>query len=133
MRASGLSFSIIAHAAWAPGLITPAQWAAWAQSPTRIGAGVEPALRAMPAMLRRRAGFLGKMALEVAYACLDGRTDIPTVFCSRHGEVARAVDLLGELAKGEALSPTAFGLAVHNASAGLFSVARADRANGTAG
>jgi hypothetical protein len=27
------------------------------------------------------------------------------------------------------LSPTAFGLAVHNASAGLFSIARADRAN----
>ena len=83
----------------------------------------------MPAMLRRRAGFLGKMALEVAYACLDGRTGVPAVFCSRHGEVARAVDLLGELAQDQALSPTGFGLAVHNASAGLFSIARADRAN----
>lgn len=83
----------------------------------------------MPAMLRRRAGFLGKMALEVAYACLDGRTGIPTVFCSRHGEVGRAVDLLAQLAAGEALSPTGFGLAVHNASAGLFSIARTDRAN----
>jgi hypothetical protein len=131
MRANGLSFSIIAHSAWAPGIDTPAAWDAWAQSPTRLclGAGADPGVKAMPAMLRRRAGFLGKMALEVAYACLDGRTNVPTVFCSRHGEVGRAVDLLGELAKGEALSPTAFGLAVHNASAGLFSIARADRAN----
>jgi hypothetical protein len=131
MRATGLRFSIIAHSAWAPGIDTPAAWAAWAQSPTRLamGGGADPGLKAMPAMLRRRAGFLGKMALEVAYACLDGRTNVPTVFCSRHGEVGRAVDLLGELAKGEALSPTAFGLAVHNASAGLFSIARADRAN----
>ena len=129
MHASGLRFSIIAHSAWAPGIITPDEWQHWAQSPTRIGEGADPAVKAMPAMLRRRAGSLGKMALEVAYTCLDGRTDVPTVFCSRHGEVARAVDLLGELAKGEALSPTAFGLAVHNASAGLFSIARTDRAN----
>ncbi len=129
MHASGLRFSIMAHSAWAPGIATPAEWAAWAKAPTRIGDGPDPALKAMPAMLRRRAGFLGKMALEVAYACLDGRTGVPTVFCSRHGEVGRALDLLGTLAKGEALSPTAFALAVHNASAGLFSIARADRAN----
>lgn len=129
MHPIGLRFSIVAHSAWAPGITTPEEWTDWAQAPYRIGAGADPALRAMPAMLRRRAGFLGKMALEVAYACLDGRTGIPTVFCSRHGEVARAVDLLGELAREQALSPTAFGLAVHNASAGLFSIARADRAN----
>lgn len=129
MQAIGLKFSISAHSAWAPGIATPGQWLEWAQAPYRIGEGADPAVRAMPAMLRRRAGFLGKMALEVAYACLDGRTGVPTVFCSRHGEVSRAVDLLGALAQGEALSPTAFGLAVHNASAGLFSIARADRAN----
>lgn len=80
-------------------------------------------------MLRRRAGFLGKMALEVAYQCLAGRTGVPAVFCSRHGEVARAVELLGDLARAEPLSPTAFGLAVHNASAGLFSIARSERSN----
>ncbi len=129
MYANGLSFSIAAHSAWAPGVETPEQWNEWAHAPYRIGNGPDPALRAMPAMLRRRAGFLGKMALEVAYACLAGRTGVPTVFCSRHGEVARAVELLAELAAGQALSPTAFGLAVHNASAGLLSIARADRAN----
>ena len=129
MRIHGVSFSIARHAAWAPGLPTPQAWDDWARSPFTITGTAEPGVQAMAPMLRRRAGALGKMALEVAYQCLDGRTGIPTVFCSRHGEVARAVDLLGALARGEPLSPTAFGMAVHNATAGLFSIARADRAN----
>ncbi|MGV8894116.1 MAG: beta-ketoacyl synthase chain length factor [Burkholderiaceae bacterium] len=129
MRTYGVSFSIAAHAAWAPGLDTPEAWASWAETPFVIAGDSEPGLRQMPSMLRRRAGFLGKMALEVAYQCLHGRTGIPTVFCSRHGEVSRAVNLLTDLAQDVALSPTGFGLAVHNASAGLFSIARADQAN----
>ncbi|HEV7815269.1 MAG TPA: beta-ketoacyl synthase chain length factor [Janthinobacterium sp.] len=135
MRTSGVSFSIARHAAWAPALTTPQAWNEWANAAEAAGAaadigqGAEPALRAMPPMLRRRAGFLGKMALEVAYECLAGAGGVPSVFCSRHGDVGRAVDLLGDLAQGNPLSPTAFGTAVHNASAGLFSIARADRAN----
>lgn len=129
MRADGVSFSIAGQAAWAPGLDADDAWRAWARQPYPLGAGADPAVRAMPPMLRRRAGLLGKMALEVAYRCLDGRRDVPAVFCSRHGEVARSVDLLNDLVQGEMLSPTAFGMAVHNASAGLFSIARADRAN----
>lgn len=129
MRVSGVQFSIASHAAWAPGLSTPQAWAGWAAAPFAIGEGLDPPVPQMPPMLRRRAGFLGKMALEVAYQCLDGRLDVPTVFCSRHGEVLRAVDLLTDLANGAPLSPTGFGLAVHNASAGLFSIARGDRAN----
>lgn len=129
MHAGEVRFSIASHAAWAPGLATPEAWSDWTAAPFRISGVDQPPVRDMPAMLRRRAGSLGKMALEVAYQCLAGRTDVPTVFVSRHGEVARAVDLLGDLADGSPLSPTAFGLAVHNASAGLFSIARADRAN----
>jgi hypothetical protein len=124
-----LAFSIARHAAWAPGVASSGQWAAWAREPWPLAGEEEPKVGAMPAMLRRRAGFLGRMALEVAYQCLGQDADVPTVFCSRHGEVARAVGLLNDLARGEPLSPTAFGLAVHNASAGLFSIARADRAN----
>ncbi len=132
MRTQGISFSILRHSAWAPGLITPEAWQAWSQAPFAIHPGEEPGVKAMPAMLRRRAGFLGKMALEVAYDCLDGRGDVPTVFCSRHGDVARAVELLSDLARKEPLSPMAFGMAVHNAIPGLFSIARGDRANYTA-
>jgi hypothetical protein len=129
MRTNEVRFSVAAHAAWAPGIDTEQAWEEWADAPRTIAGESEPALRQMPPMLRRRAGFLGKMALEVAYRCLDGRAGVPTVFCSRHGEVTRALGLLTDLVQGSALSPTGFGLAVHNASAGLFSIARADRAN----
>jgi hypothetical protein len=129
MSENEVVFSIARHAAWAPGATSPERWQAWAREPWPLAGAGEPKVVAMPAMLRRRAGLLGRMALEVAYECLDGRTGVPTVFCSRHGEVGRAVELLDDLARGEPLSPTAFGLAVHNASAGLFSIARADRAN----
>ncbi len=129
MRAQQVSFSIVSHAAWAPGISTPEAWIAWAAAPFPIVGDDEPGVRAMAPMLRRRAGALGKMALEVAYQCLDGRSAIPTVFCSRHGEAARAIALLSDLVNGEGVSPTGFGLAVHNASAGLFSIARADQAN----
>jgi hypothetical protein len=126
---SEVIFSIARHAAWAPGATSAEQWEAWAREPWALAGDGEPKVSAMPAMLRRRAGFLGRMALEVAYQCIGERDDVPVVFCSRHGEVARAVALLEDLARGEPLSPTAFGLAVHNASAGLFSIARANRAN----
>ena len=83
-------------------------------------------------MLRRRAGFLDRMALEVAYQCLDDRCGVPAIFCSRHGETSRSVDLLTDLAKGLPLSPTTFGLSVHNATGGLFSIARGDHAASSA-
>lgn len=129
MRVNGVCFSIDNCAAWAPGVATADAWKAWAASPFPFTEDAEPGVAAMPAMLRRRAGFLGKMALEVAYQCLNGQTNVPTVFCSRHGEVIRAVDLLTELILDNSVSPTGFGLAVHNASAGLFSIARKDQAN----
>jgi hypothetical protein len=42
------------------------------------------------------------------------------------------VDLLLDLAKGVPLSPTSFGLSVHNATGGLFSIARSDHASNSA-
>jgi len=129
MRVNGVRFSIDNHAAWAPGITTSDAWREWAVAPFPFTGDAEPNVAAMPAMLRRRAGFLGKMALEVAYQCLNGQTNVPTVFCSRHGDVARAVDLLAELSRDGVVSPTGFGLAVHNASAGLFSIARKDQAS----
>lgn len=129
MHRAGVSFSILGHAAWAPGLATDEAWAAWAAAPHPIPHEGEPGVRAMPAMQRRRLGQLGKMALDVAYGALGERTGVPTVFCSRHGETARAIALLDDLAQGAPLSPTAFGMSVHNANAGMFSIARGDRAN----
>jgi hypothetical protein len=128
MHENSVAFSLAGQSAWAPGLAAPADWARWAEAPWHIAPGADAPVAAMPAMLRRRAGSLGRMALEVAYAVLGEQRDVVTVFCSRHGEVTRAIGLLDELVAGEPLSPTGFGLSVHNASAGLLSIARADRA-----
>ena len=69
------------------------------------------------------------MACEVAYRVLQDTTGIPIVYCSRYGELSRSVELLTALASGVPLSPTSFGLSVHNGIAGLLSMARHDTVN----
>jgi hypothetical protein len=124
----GFYFSVASSAAWAPQIETRDEWLAWAFDDRVITGRSSPSIRPMPSMLRRRASFLGKMALEVAYQCVGSRTDTPTVFSSRHGEASRSADLLLDLANSVPLSPVSFSLSVHNAAAGLFSIARGDRA-----
>ena len=49
------------------------------------------------------------------------------VFASRHGNINESVGLFQRLARQEPLSPTRFSHTVHNAQAGLFSIAAANR------
>ncbi len=126
---NAVEFSVSRLAAWAPGVATDDEWGEWTRGTRSIGSNGEPRLEQMPAMLRRHAGRLGRMVCDVAYRVLDGAPDIPMVLCSRYGEVSRSVDLLSALAARTELSPTSFGLSVHNAVGGLFSMARGDTAN----
>lgn len=134
--AGSIRFALAAHAAWAPGMVDAAAWQDWdGTCPSQADASSAPALDAIPAMLRRRASVAGKMALEVACQCIAIQGVIPgtpVVFASRHGECVRSVELLEQLAQRSPLSPTAFSLSVHNASAGLLSIARGDRSNNLA-
>ena len=132
MNSEMLSFSVLDYAAWAPGLETRQAWQAWAQHPVFTATTSEPKLSAMPALLRRRTDLLGKMALESAFQCLGQLQNVPVVFASRHGEVARSAKMLDDLARHEPMSPTAFSLSVHNAVAGLFSIALSSNANNIA-
>jgi hypothetical protein len=136
MRFGDVSFSVASHTAWAPGLDTAAAWLEWAHGRAKTNtAAADPKVAKMPPMLRRRASVTGKMALETAYACLPEQaapSDLPVIFASRHGECARSVELLQELAQHAPLSPTAFSLSVHNANGGLWSIARGDRSNNIA-
>lgn len=122
-------FSVSRVTAWAPGVTTASEWLEWTRGEREIARDGEPRLEQMPAMLRRHAGRLGRMVCDVAYRVLDGATGVPVVLCSRYGEVGRSVDLLSALANGTALSPTSFGLSVHNAVGGLFAMSRHDTAN----
>ena len=124
-----MRFSVIQHAALAPALTTPEAWCSWSRAPFKTVGEAQPVAAVLPAMLRRRAGFLGKMAIESAAQGLGEWDEIPAVFCSRHGDVARSLEMLSNLSRGEPLSPTQFGLSVHNATAGLFSMARQNRHN----
>lgn len=125
-----IGFSVKEWSAWAPSLVDPAAWSAWAQAPWLPAGHETPALSEVPAMQRRRIERLGRMAIQTAFWCQ--RADeggAPLVFASRHGDVARSMELLEALVAGESPSPTTFGLSVHNAIAALYSILRGERGN----
>jgi hypothetical protein len=121
-------FVINAWAACAPGLQSQADWRRWAQAPWCPQGVAKADAKDMPAMARRRLNGLGRMAAEVGYAA-SAAVGIPTVFASRYGDASRSLELLAEMARGEAVSPTAFGLSVQNAIGAMVSMARGDQAN----
>ncbi|WP_341675766.1 beta-ketoacyl synthase chain length factor [Niveibacterium sp. SC-1] len=123
-----MRFALKNWAAWAPGREQGSDWEAWARSEVPEATQGEPAVPMVPAMLRRRADRLGRMALRVAYEALGERRGLPVVFVSAHGSVTRSASLLEELAAGVPLSPAGFASSVHNAATGLLGIAREDRA-----
>lgn len=48
--------------------------------------------------------------------------NLPLIFASQHGDLAKTVNLIKDTALNEDLSPTQFALSVHNATTGLFSI-----------
>jgi hypothetical protein len=85
----------------------------------------------VPAMLRRRLSPLARTALCAAIDCLENDAPIPMVFSSTHGEQAKSFAMLEMLQAGEEISPAAFSLSVHNAVAGLFSIALGNKLQST--
>ena len=77
----------------------------------------------VPKMLKRRLTPLAKSVFCVVGQCLDERIQVPAVFSSTHGELAKSFAMMEMLETGEEISPTTFSLSVHNAIAGLFSMA----------
>ena len=127
-------FRVCRWAAWAPGLETPEAWCRWLAAPVWpvLATDAIAPLAEVPAMTRRRIDPMGRAALQVAWWAQGAEPTGPVVFASRWGEIARSVALLRQLSQGEALSPTAFSLSVHNASSAVYSIARGDMANYTA-
>ncbi len=115
--------------AWSPGLENADAWANWCAAPTELASEGRPEARFLPAMLRRRCSPLARIMLTAAFDCCeqDELTEVATVFASRHGNINESIDLLDRLAERLPLSPTAFSHTVHNAQAGLFSIAAANR------
>ena len=120
-------FALRHWAAWAPGLERREDWLAWARAPRLPAGEAAPAVIEIPAMLRRRADRLGRMALAVLYQSTCPAA--PIVYCSRYGELERVAKLLGELAATGGISPQGFSVSVHNAIPGLYSIAMREREN----
>jgi hypothetical protein len=135
-----LRLKVLDWDAWAEGRAGKDAWQRWAREAPAFGladgppalAGKGPAAAAVPAMLRRRAGLSDRLALEPACGLAAKDARLPCVFASRHGQIVRSVGLLEDLARGVPLSPMDFSVSVHNATAGLFSIARGDRSAATA-
>lgn len=124
-------FRISRWRAWAPGVTTAADWSAWlAGKPADDNAQAD--VSQLPALLRRRLDRLGRMALHTAWPCLEGLDAVELVFASRDGSLPRTLELLAALVHDEPLSPTLFSVSVHNGTAGLYSMARADHSPTTA-
>ncbi|RYY73826.1 MAG: 3-oxoacyl-ACP synthase [Gammaproteobacteria bacterium] len=97
---------------------TISDWKAW--FPTFDD--TQPDVSVIPAMLRRRLSPAARMAMSVMMPLAETHGAMPLVYVSRHGDLHRTLQLLKDLANSELLSPTAFSLSVHNATAGLFSI-----------
>ena len=100
------------------------QWNAWAPNlGAPDGDPNSPPPSAVPKTLQRRLTDLAKIVFNVAAPCLGQDKLLPVVFSSAHGEICKSLAMLQTIQAGEELSPTAFSLSVHNAIAGLFSIA----------
>jgi hypothetical protein len=116
-------------AAWSPGLEDAEAWRAWARAPQPLEREGRPEARFLPSMLRRRCSPLARIMLTAAFECCppDERAEFRTVFASRHGNINESIDMLEQLAHRQPLSPLRFSHTVHNAQAGLFSIAAENR------
>lgn len=85
-------------------------------------------------ILRRRLSPLGRVALWCAEQVVasDDLSGCHCIFASQHGEVARTTEILQAYNQTGQVSPTAFSLSVHNAIAGIYSIANGIGGNITA-
>jgi hypothetical protein len=132
-RAASISLSVKNWSAYAPGVTDRAGWQAWAKDDIAISGPVEPDVKFVAPMMRRRLSSLSRMAFRVAADCLEDDTGSPTfVLCSRYGEYARSYGILENIAAGNPPSAAAFSMSVHNTANSLFSIETKNRSASTA-
>lgn len=119
--------------AWAPGLDHADAWAAWAATSILPEETDEkPACDFVPAMQRRRLSRLARIVMHAAWPLCGDDEQLPFVYASRHGETTHTFPLLEDIGREAPLSPTRFGLSVHNAIAGQWSILRGQRGESVA-
>ncbi|WP_299776275.1 beta-ketoacyl synthase chain length factor [uncultured Pseudoteredinibacter sp.] len=117
-----ITFSVNAWTAQSPTIQGVDEWRAWSEGKNNLREETTASPKSIPPMLRRRLNPLGKLALSCFESLPEHQADA-VVFCSEHGEVERTASLLSAIARHEDMSPTSFSLSVHNAIAGIYSIA----------
>lgn len=92
----------------------------------------KPELTFLPALQRRRLGKAARLVCDAAWQLAEHYPASPLVFASHDGELNRSFELWLELMKTQTVSPTSFGLSVHNAQVGQWSMLRQDMSENTA-
>lgn len=125
-----MNFAIKKCIAWGDGKTCKSDWQVFAnQIELEQQTLIFPELKTIPAMQRRRLSAFAKMTLHCALeASGEYQHDVASVFSSRHGDLHKTSKLISDVASKEALSPTHFGLSVHNAVGGLFSIFTGNKA-----
>lgn len=107
---------------------TDEQWRAWARgdiSPDSLPE-YRPELGWLPAMQRRRLNTPARLMMDAMFPLLAEAEHLPVIYSSHDGEINRSLALWLSLMRGEGVSPTSFGLSVHNALVGQWSMLRQD-------
>lgn len=128
-----ISFNITDWFAASARMHTEEQWRQWARGELSADTLPEskPDVSFLPAMQRRRLGTSARLLFQAAHT-LVGEKHLPLVLASHDGEINRSFELWQSLLRENSVSPTSFGLSVHNALAGQWSMLRGDMSENTA-
>ena len=135
MNASlSFSFNLLGWHAASTRLHSSEEWAAWAGGRLRAEdlPDTPPPVAFLPAMQRRRLGVSARLLFQAAHPLVAENERCPLVLASHDGEINRSFALWVGLLRANEVSPTSFGLSVHNALAGQWSMLRGDMSEYTA-
>ena len=128
------SFDIVAWRASSSRVASVEAWQQWVNDAAFVETqpDYKPELTFLPALQRRRLGKAARLVCDAAWQLAEHYPDSALVFASHDGEINRSFELWLELMKTQTVSPTSFGLSVHNAQVGQWSMLRQDRSEHTA-
>ncbi len=120
--ATELTFTIKRWSAWLPDQSVLSYKQGWPNGRNLATSSSTPNLGFLPLIQRRRLTPLARAAIAVAWDCWQPGDQLPTIFCSTHGETSHCFDILSVMADNQEVSPTQFTLSVHSGIAAMFSI-----------
>ncbi len=117
-----LIFAIKRWSAWLPDQPIDDSRQGWKNGRNLTIESTTPNLSFLSLMQRRRLTPMARAAIAVAWDCWQPGDQIPTIFCSTHGETTSCFNILSVLADNQEVSPTQFTLSVHSGIAAVFSI-----------